>query len=82
MPERGTALQGTTATAQGRGGVQRFGAQACECCPASIVRAVLEVEDVRGRPYVSALKDGIHFGIQRLFWGYRDTENTLKELVR
>ena len=63
-------------------GCQRFGAQACECCPASIVRAVLEVEHVRDRPWVSALKDGIHFGIQRLSWGCRDTGNALKELVR
>ena len=50
--------------------------------PTSILTAVPEVEDVQGRPWLSALKDGIHFGIQSLFWGYRDAPNTLKELVR
>ena len=41
--------------------------------PRAILTAVLGVEGVLDRPWVSALKDGIHFGIQRLFWGYRDT---------
>lgn len=76
-PERGTARLGATAIGPGSWWGSATGGQACGSRPASIMTAVLEVEHVQGRPWLSALKDGIH----TLFWGYRDAASTEKELV-